>query len=123
MPVPNYQPRYGMLLDMVGAADAVFPKEQGSVKYAQPVVEKVWGTAARLGHDKYFVNQGSNPITDDHLYVNILAKIPTIDIVHYDPATSDFGHFHHRHTDNMDIIAKEPMQAVGEVLLDVLYRE
>lgn len=123
LPATDYRPQYGILLDMVGAADAVFPKEGGSMQYAAPVVNKVWATAERLGHNEYFVSTTTNSITDDHIYVNILAKIPTIDIVHYDPSTRDFGNFHHRHTDNMEIIAKEPMQAVGEVLLDVLYRE
>lgn len=123
LPHANYAPKYAILLDMVGAADAIFPKEQYSVQYALPAVKKVWATAKRLGHDNYFVDEPSSGITDDHVYVNMIAKIPTLDIVHYDPATSDFGHFHHRHTDNMDIIDRAPLQAVGEVLMDVLYRE
>ncbi|PCJ89889.1 MAG: glutamine cyclotransferase [Flavobacteriales bacterium] len=123
-PIANYAPRYGILLDMVGATDAVFPQEAHSLYYAPYVVNNVWSTAARLGYSNYFVNKREyRGLTDDHFYVNTMAKIPSIDIVHYHVGKSDFGHFHHTHKDNMDIIDKSTLKAVGQTLLEVIYRE
>ena len=79
--IPGYQAKYGILLDMVGAPGATFYKESISMEYASHVVEKVWGTASTLGFGSYFLNETGGAITDDHLYVNQLAGIPTIDII------------------------------------------
>ncbi len=124
-PVKDYRPRYGILLDMVGASDAVFPKEYLSMYFAQNVVEKVWKKASELGHGSLFVNQEipSPGITDDHRYVNILAKIPSIDIIHYDMKEMDFGSFHHTHEDNMSVIDKTTLKAVGQTVTEVIYQE
>lgn len=122
--VKNYTAKYGILLDMVGAKDAVFSKEGHSIHYAAHVVEKVWQTAARLGYTNYFINNRDyRPLTDDHYYVNTIAHIPSIDIVHFNPYLNDFGPFHHTHLDNMGIIEKETLHAVGHTLLDVIYNE
>lgn len=122
--VPGYKPKFGILLDMVGAANATFPMESNSLYFAPEIVSKVWTTAQRLGYGNYFIQKREfNGITDDHVYVNTLAKIPTIDIIHYRTEQSDFGEFHHRHTDNMEIIDKQTLHAVGHTLLEVLYRE
>lgn len=125
----GYNPKYGILLDMVGAEDAVFPKEGHSMKYAQEVVNDVWNAAASLGYSKYFVHKVQTTgwmgdgLTDDHLFINTMANIPTIDIVHYDVDKADFGPFHHRHSDNMDIIHKPTLKAVGQTVLEVIYNE
>lgn len=120
----NYRAKYGILLDMVGAKDAIFHKEGHSMHYAAHVAEKVWRTAARLGYSKYFINNRDyRPLTDDHYYVNTIAHIPSIDIVHYNPYLNDFGDFHHTHKDNLNIIDKETLKIVGHTVSDVIYNE
>ncbi|ELR72223.1 Aminopeptidase Y (Arg, Lys, Leu preference) [Fulvivirga imtechensis AK7] len=119
----GYSAYYGILLDMVGAKGAQFPMEDTSLYYARSIVEKVWDRAAKLGFSSYFVRKQPGGITDDHSFVNKYANIPMIDIVHYDPATGYFGDFHHSHKDDMDIISKETLEAVGQTLLAVLYYE
>lgn len=127
IPLENYHPRYGVLLDMVGAKNAEFYKEGISRQYAAQAVTDIWQTAENLGFGKYFVKKLAPPITDDHTYINQIAGIPTLDIVHYAPKGSygnfDFGPFHHTHQDNMDIIDKETLNAVGQVLLHVIYQK
>ncbi len=111
---------------MVGAEDARFPKEGISRKYANQQLIKVWITAQSLGFEKYFVNEIAGPITDDHTYINPLAGIPTIDIVHYTPRYNgnfDFGRFHHTHADNMDIIHKPTLKAVGQTIMHIIYQK
>ena len=118
---PDYYAEYGILLDMVGAKGAVFPKEGTSMYYAPAVVDRVWKRASELGYGNYFINQQSNPITDDHLYVNQIANIPCINIIHYDPEKSDFFAHHHRVSDNMEQIDAKVLGVVGHTVLEVLF--
>lgn len=120
---PGYYARYGILLDMVGAKGATFPREGISREYAPYLVKKIWNKAAHLGYSHYFVFQDAQPITDDHYYINVMAKIPCVDIIHMDPQTGDFGHHHHRHSDNMDVIDKNTLKAVGQTVLEILWEE
>lgn len=120
--VPGYSARFGILLDMVGAADPAFTMEQVSMYYAPDIMRKVWNTAHSLGYQAYFLNRKTGPITDDHLYVNEIIGIPTIDIIDYDP-NREKGFFDQWHTveDDMDIISKETLRVVGHTVLTVVY--
>lgn len=120
---PNYSAYYGILLDMVGAKNSQFFREGASLQYAPRVVNKVWNTAARLGYSNYFVKTSAPAITDDHIYINEWGKIPTIDIVHYQPGIGYFGDYHHSQRDNMEIISKETLEAVGSTVLHTIYYE
>ena len=122
----NYKkPNFGILLDMVGAKGAVFTKEEISRKYAGYHLNKVWKLAEFLGYGDYFQKRIAPPITDDHTYINQLTLIPTIDIIHYDlspySGRFDFGRFHHTHQDNMEIIDKKTLNAVGHTVLSYLH--
>lgn len=119
----NYSAFYGILLDMVGAKNSQFFREGASLNYAPRIVEKVWNAAARLGYANFFVKQSAHSITDDHIFLNELGKIPTIDIVHYQPGVGYFGDYHHSQKDNMDLISRETLEAVGSTLLNVIYYE
>ena len=120
---PNYFANFGVLLDMVGGANAIFPKEKNSVEYASAATDKVWKAAADLGYGSYFSPQVKMFVgVDDHIYVN-KAGIPCIDIIEYNQATGGFGDYHHTHKDNMDIIDKNTLKAVGQTLLEVIYNE
>ncbi len=123
-PIEDFNPKYGILLDMVGASNAVFPKENGSLRHASSVVAKVWSVAQGLGYGKYFINESTGgELTDDHKMVNELTAIPSIDIIHYEPWRRDFGTFHHTHEDNMSLIDKVTLGVVGHTMLEVIYRE
>ena len=121
----NYVAYFGILLDMVGAPNATFYKEGQSMYYAPSIVQKVWQTAQDAGFNDYFVNAYSSPIIDDHVFVNYIANIPMIDIIHYNNQNPNqyFGEYWHTHKDNMDAIDKNTLHAVGQTLLHVLYSE
>lgn len=121
---PGYTARYGILLDMVGAPDAVFYREQVSDYYASGIVDKVWQQAQNLGFGQYFRNEKGGMITDDHVYINKMAKIPCVDIIHFDPnSPSGFGTYWHTIHDTMDKVDKNTLNAVGTTLLHVVYNE
>lgn len=119
----GYSAYYGILLDMVGAKGSQFHIEGNSDKYAPKIVKKVWDTADEIGYSGYFIYQLQSGIDDDHVYVNQHAKIPMIDIVHFDPIVGYFGDYHHTLNDNMEIIDRRTLKAVGQTLLHVLYNE
>jgi len=122
--VKNYYARYGILLDMVAAQNAVFTQEEVSVYYAKSILEKVWKKAREKGYSDYFSYEKTSQIIDDHRYVNEILGIPSIDIIQYDQSTeSHFGSFWHTHNDDLQIINKNTLKAVGEVVLNVIFAE
>jgi hypothetical protein len=120
---PGYSAYYGILVDMVGAERAQFYQEKTSLQYAPRIVENVWNAAERIGYSDYFVKRTASEIIDDHVFVNAIAKIPMIDIVQYKPETGYFGDYHHTQKDNIHIISKETLKAVGSTLAYVVYHE
>ena len=108
----------------VGGFNATFYREQGSVSYASPVVDKVWSKANELGFSNYFVNSQGGSIIDDHVYVNKLAGIPCIDIIDFNPnSPTGFNKQWHTTHDTMEYIDKNTLQAVGTTLMHVIFNE
>jgi glutaminyl-peptide cyclotransferase len=123
--IPGYTAYFGILLDMVGAKDATFPKEGYSMQLAEGVVKTVWDLANQLGYSSYFLDKRGSSITDDHLPVNEVAKIPMIDIIHTQPDNIANTFFEDWHTtnDTMENIDPKTLKAVGQTVLQVLFQE
>ena len=119
------KPRYGILLDMVGGQGARFYQEGYSKYYANHVVKRVWQAAAVAGFSSYFPQEDGGGITDDHVPVNEVAKIPCIDIINYYPdcEASSFGPTWHTIHDDMEHLDLGTLKAVGQTLIQVLYTE
>jgi glutaminyl-peptide cyclotransferase len=120
--VAGYSAAFGILLDMVGAHGSQFPMEGYSTRYAGDVQQKVWKAAADAGYSSYFPYVASVEITDDHVPVNQITGIKTVDIISLtqDPQ-NPFAHHWHTHADAMDIIDKSTLKAVGQTLLQTIY--
>ncbi len=120
----KYFARYGILLDMVGASGATFLIEDISSRYANDIIQLVWKTADRLGYSRYFILENGAQINDDHVPINEITNIPTIDIIHLDKS-SKTGFFPYWHTtmDNLTVIDKSTVKAVGQTLTTVIYEE
>lgn len=120
----GYNPRYGILLDMVGGRGATFAKEQVSVYFANHVVNKVWKLASDLGYGQFFPNTDGGSLVDDHVNINAIAGIPCIDIVPYfNYGPSSFGPTWHTVNDTPENIDKNVLKAVGQTVLQLLYNE
>lgn len=124
---PHIQPytaEFGILLDMVGAKDAIFPRELHSQDFAREYVDLVWNTGVELGYGKYFVNDKGSHITDDHYYINSILGVRTIDILQYNAGTqSGFGEYWHTHNDNMSVIDRNTLKAVGHTVLETIRKQ
>ena len=117
----GYYARYGILLDMVGAPDAQFYKEQCSLHFAPAIVDKIWQIAAKTGYGQWFNPNQGGMITDDHVYVNKYLKIPCVDIIQHDPTTdTNFGFYWHTHNDTMKNIDKNTLKAVGQTVMELV---
>lgn len=121
---PGYRARFGILLDMVGSGDAVFYKDHISMQYASSVADRIWAKGQSLGFGQYFQNGEGGYITDDHVYINKIARIPCVDIIHFKP-NSQQGFPAHWHTldDTMKNISKQTLKAVGQTLAEIIYEE
>ena len=117
--------RYAILLDMVGGQGAKFYQEGYSLEKAKGIVEKVWQAAGAAGYGSFFPKQEGGYVTDDHVPVNDIARIPCIDIINHYPdcQQSSFGPTWHTINDDMQHIDKNTLQAVGQTLVQVLFSE
>ena len=118
--ISAYRAKFGICLDMVGAKGAQFPLEGFSMQYAPDIQQRVWNIGNKLGYSAYFSYNKAGFITDDHVVINELTKIPCIDIINLKPNGS-FGDYWHTHNDDINIIDKNTLKAVGQTVLYVLY--
>lgn len=119
--VAGYKAEAGILLDMVGAKGATFYWEYFSKSYAPGLISAVWQTAAALGYGNYFIQADGGALTDDHVPVIKNLGIPCIDIINYSSKNEHgFGDHWHTQRDNMQIIDKNVLDAVGETVIRYL---
>lgn len=112
------RPVYGVLLDMVGDADPLFPVEGYSAELAPIVVRKVWGAARRLGHENIFPERVGGRVGDDHVPL-LEAGLPTADVIDlsYGPGNA----WWHTPQDTPDRLSPRTLELVGEVLAELIY--
>ncbi len=118
----GYKADLGILLDLVGAKGAVFTKEAISKRFAGPVQDVIWNLASNMGYSDLFANIERGNVDDDHLYVNQIARIPMVDIISIPDPVNGFGAHHHTHKDNIDIIDKNTLRRVGQVVIAFMYK-
>lgn len=121
----GYQPAFGVLLDIVGDHEAEFAKEENSRHYAPSVVDMVWSAAAYLGLQSFAQKPGQK-VSDDHLPLNRIARIPTIDIIDADLVGNldpdPRRTYWHTSEDTMENISSETLGEVGRLLSYIVYR-
>lgn len=116
----DYNPRFGILLDMVGDKFLDIPKEQNSLRFAPDIVDLVWGKARELGYTQ-FIDEPGEEVNDDHLPLN-QAGIKTIDIIDFN--YPDYTHrFWHTHQDVPENCSAESLEIVGTVVIHVIYSQ
>ena len=107
--------RAGILLDMIGDKELKIYYETNSLKYASEVARSIWRTADRLGI-RAFVSRSRHTIDDDHIPLNRIARIPTVDIIDFDYPRPGIGAPRYWHTE-MDV----PESCSGESIVAVIW--
>ncbi len=111
----EYDYTWGVLLDMVGDADLQIYKERNSLRSekGRQLVKEIWAAAERLKVREFF-STARHEITDDHLPLITIAKIPTCDIIDFDYP------YWHTEADLPDRCSAESLGNVGRVMLEWL---
>jgi glutaminyl-peptide cyclotransferase len=114
----GYPPLYGVLADMVGDRQPMFPVEGNSQRLAPEVVERVWSVAEQLGLGAYFPRRVGSWVTDDHIPLND-AGIRTVNIIDFDYGPANM--FWHTHRDSVENTGPLGLELVGRVLTALIY--
>ncbi|MBS4029314.1 MAG: M20/M25/M40 family metallo-hydrolase [Ignavibacteriales bacterium] len=115
----EHEPQFGILLDMIGDAELEIRKEKASLHFAPDIVELVWNTASELGVTQFSELEGPSLI-DDHIPFNE-AGIKCIDLIDFDYPNETTNYWHTTH-DTPEHCTAESLEAVGKVLLAIIYR-
>ena len=95
---PEIPYRAGILFDMVADRELRIYYEHNSLKYAPDVARGIWKTADRLGV-RAFVPRARHRIDDDHIPLNQIARIPTVDLIDFDYPRAGIGAPSYWHTE------------------------
>lgn len=109
----------GILVDMIADKELQLYYERNSFDFARNLVRDVWAIAAKL-KIREFVPRTRHTVRDDHLPLNEIARIPTIDIIDFDyPRPSTRGQkYWHTEQDIPANCSGESICKVGAVLLE-----
>ncbi len=105
----------GVLLDMVGDKELAIYYERNSWRYAREVTREIFATAKSLGVDA-FIPRVRHEVRDDHLPLNLIARIPTVDLIDFDYPRPGIGAPRYWHT-----MQDVPENCSGESLVTVVY--
>lgn len=113
----DFRYAYAVLVDMVGDKNLQIYFESNSLAYAPRLTKSIWGVAQRL-NIREFVPKEKYKISDDHLPLNSIARIPTCDIIDFDfPTPQSKNAFWHTEKDVPENCSAESLAKVGRVLL------
>jgi glutaminyl-peptide cyclotransferase len=120
---PPYRYRCGVLLDMIGDANLQIYQEVNSLRTPEQkqVVNDIWGVARSLGV-REFVARPMHEVRDDHLALNDIARIPSIDIIDFDYPAPRQGNYWHTTQDIPERCSPLSLAKVGWVLKTWLER-
>jgi hypothetical protein len=112
---PKVPYQSGVLFDMIGDKELKLFYEVNSYRYAKSVARSFWKTAQQLGV-RAFVARTRHDLRDDHLPLNQIARIPTIDVIDFDYPRPGIGAPSYWHT-QQDV----PENCSGESIAAVVW--
>ena len=117
LPIPR--PDEAINLDMVGDKQLVLPIERYSLEYHPELVRHLWDRAKDMGLDA-FIGRVDYAIYDDHIPLNEIAGIPSIDIIDFKYPNS-YANFWHTMNDIPENCSEESLGQVGALMVDYIY--
>ena len=117
LPIPR--PDEAINLDMVGDKQLVLPIERYSLEYHPKLVRHLWDRAKDMGLDD-FIGRVDYAIYDDHVRLNEIAGIPSIDIIDFKYPNS-YANFWHTLNDIPENCSEESLGQVGALMVDYIY--
>ena len=117
LPIPR--PNEAINLDMVGDKQLVLPIERYSLEYHPKLVRHLWDRAKEMGLDA-FIGRVDYAIYDDHVPLNEIAGIPSIDLIDFKYPNS-YANFWHTMNDIPENCSEESLGQVGDLMVDYIY--
>ncbi len=117
LPIPR--PDEAINLDMVGDKQLVLPIERYSLEYHPELVRHLWDRAKDMGLDA-FIGRVDYAIYDDHIPLNEIAGIPSIDLIDFKYPNS-YANFWHTMNDIPENCSEESLGQVGALMVDYIY--
>ena len=117
LPIPR--PDEAINLDMVGDKQLVLPIERYSLEYHPKLVRHLWDRAKDMGLDA-FIGRVDYAIYDDHIPLNEIGGIPSIDIIDFKYPNS-YANFWHTLNDIPENCSEESLGQVGALMVDYIY--
>ena len=117
LPIPR--PNEAINLDMVGDKQLVLPIERYSLEYHPTLVRYLWDRAKEMGLDA-FIGRVDYAIYDDHIPLNEIAGIPSINIIDFKYPNS-YANFWHTMNDVPENCSEESLGQVGDLMVDYIY--
>jgi glutaminyl-peptide cyclotransferase len=117
LPIPR--PDEAINLDMVGDKQLVLPIERYSLEYHPELVRHLWDRAKDMGLDA-FIGRVDYAIYDDHIPLNEIAGIPSIDLIDFKYPNS-YANFWHTLNDIPENCSEESLGQVGALMVDYIY--
>lgn len=108
----EFQPEAAVIVDMIGDADLNIYMERNSNR---DLVLEIWGVAAELGFEKFFIQEIKWSMLDDHTPF-LEAGIPAVDIIDFDYP------YWHTTADTVDKVSAESLEVVGRTLQEWIAR-
>ena len=93
------------------------------MRYARDVMVRLWDAASRCGHSDLFQSREGGWAQDDHVPMNEVAGIPTIDVIPFVEGEHTFGATWHTVSDTPERISKTTLKGVGQSLIQFLSEE
>lgn len=115
---PGFNPRFAINIDMVGDRNLTIPREPYSEEYAPHVVNRIFSVAKAL-KIAAFVDKAGRPTFDDHIPLNEV-KIPAVVLIDFD-YPDESNRYWHTMEDTPEKCSPESLEAVGTVLLHIIY--
>ncbi len=110
-----FQPRFGILLDMIGDANLNIYQDAYSKQYAPAIVNRVWNKAGELGVTE-FIPQIGYVVYDDHIPL-LESGILCIDVIDFD------YEYWHTTQDTPEHCSAASLEKVGRVVTSIIYEE
>ncbi|MEQ8836287.1 MAG: M28 family peptidase, partial [Lacipirellulaceae bacterium] len=119
---PAHRYKYGVLVDMVADARLGIPMEWHSSNWpdTRPLVQEIWGVAKQLRVREFIHKVNPDPVLDDHIPLNKIARIPTIDIIDFAYPNPRNGYWHTT-ADRPENCSADSLYKVGWVLQEWLH--
>ena len=117
LPIPK--PNEAINLDMVGDKQLILPIERYSLAYHPELVRYLWDRASDMGLDA-FIGRVDYAIYDDHIPLNEIAGIPSINLIDFKYPNS-YANFWHTMDDIPENCSSESLGQVGDLMVDYIY--